>query len=375
MIPRTFRASNIPAALQAMERELGFGALVVVVRHSKGDFWRRLWRRDGVEIVALPPQSDESGGDAEGAGSPEAIPLKTEDIKSAARLRKEGSDVPEIPPPPPSFKGEPPRAVRLVSGMNREIDQIQSRLLAQGISPELAESLIRGACADPGREERPLADSIRRQLQARLGFVADDSLCRERLICIIGRNGSGKTCLGVKIAVHAMKTYGRRARWITTDALCAGAIEKARALTVPMGIPMRLVYAPEELAAALKEDSGYDLTVIDTPGCNPYLSAEIAGLHKLLAVLPDPHLILVAPATAKEADLDQAATVSIPLGIRSLGITRMDETQTYGGICMFALRHGLPISCFSLGAHVLGDYRPANATVILDALLGTSAGG
>jgi len=354
-----------------MEQALGSGAVVVAVRHPKPDIWRRFWHRESVEVVALPPPMPVPP-ESSGRTSPEdppgglSLPLKTQGLKMH-------TPCPDTPSNPPALKSEALAAKPTVQPdplPDRDAAVWRDRLIMQGIPSSLADDLIRQAMSLPyPAREGGIASALRNQLVAGLATVPDEILCSQRVVCIMGCNGSGKTSLGVKLAVHAMKNHTRRVRWITTDTMRAGAIEKARALTVPMGIPMRLAYSPEELAGALAEDPAFDLTVVDTPGCNPYQDPEVADLRGWLAVLPDAHSILVSPATSKDADLDKAASVTVPLGARSIGITRMDETQTYGGICLFALRCGLPLSCFSVGPRILDDFRCADAALLLDSLL------
>jgi hypothetical protein len=55
MMPRTYRAKNIPSALAAMERDLGRGALIVSVHKIPPGKTGKVQRQSGVEIVAIPP--------------------------------------------------------------------------------------------------------------------------------------------------------------------------------------------------------------------------------------------------------------------------------------------------------------------------------
>jgi hypothetical protein len=55
MMPRTYRARNIPSALAAMEKDLGNGALIVAVHKIQSGKSRKARRQSIVEIVAMPP--------------------------------------------------------------------------------------------------------------------------------------------------------------------------------------------------------------------------------------------------------------------------------------------------------------------------------
>lgn len=381
MMPRTFRAKDMPSALKAIYQALGSEALIVSVRRFPVTRWWRIWRGEKVEVVAVPSVVASPQTTADEAPPGETfwkmlIPLKAKESIKLMDCGKQGN-----PGAPGAFSVSPVKAwipetkepARSAPNIPRFPVELQNRLVAQGVAPVIVESILQAVAGvnalDLG-DDRMVCEWVRQQLQVRLRTNGESFLTNQRLICIIGRNGSGKTSLGAKIAAYAARNFGKRVGWITADTLRAGAIAKAQAVTAPLGISLRLAYSPEELAAAANKDMGDDLVVVDTPGCNPYQTGDVAELAALLAALPNHQTLLVAPATAKEADLDQAAAAFSPLGNLSLAISRMDETRTFGGIYNFILRSQLPISCYTLGPRILEDLHPANPAILVDALLG-----
>jgi flagellar biosynthesis GTPase FlhF len=259
-------------------------------------------------------------------------------------------------------------------GIPTHLSALRNRLLTQGVDSAVVETILQSTLGELNpqalRNDQLVYQYVGQQLQSRLPGNGNGNVISQRVVCIIGANGSGKTSLGAKVAAHAARAMGRKVRWITTDTLRAGAIAKAQAFTAPLGIPLNLAYSPEELAALVKNTDEDELVVVDTPGCNPYRNEEITDLGTLLEVLSERYTVLVAPATSKEVDLQETATVFLPLGVDGLAISKMDETLTFGDLYNFACRTSLPIAFFTTGPRIIGDLRSADPSILVDALLG-----
>jgi flagellar biosynthesis protein FlhF len=191
-----------------------------------------------------------------------------------------------------------------------------------------------------------------------------------RVVCLIGTSGSGKTSTMAKIAALAAKSLDRQVTWISADTLRAGAIAKTRALTDPLGIPLRLAYSAEELAEQTAAELGADVILVDTPGCNPNREQEVTELGSFLTSLPQRHTAFIAPATARANDLKDALAAFAPFDVKSVILTKMDETRRWGDIYNFVQTSRLPIAYYTVGSRVLGDLLWADAGVLAGALMG-----
>jgi flagellar biosynthesis protein FlhF len=368
MMPRSFRAKNMPTALAAVEKALGNEALIVSVHPiPAGPSWQ-VWRRDGVEVVAMPSAVDSLyAGDPVAAedtfiepppapaAAPEATPAAkppAPDVRASSR--ESGTSVPPALPP--------------------ALEAVQERLQRQGVESDWLSSTLSSMQA--GSNPRILGDEslarelVRQELQRRLRSDGGACLLRRKVIFLIGASGSGKTTVCAKISSYAMKALGKRLHWITADATRAGAIAKAQAFTAPLGITLHLSYRPEELPSLLHADSDSELFLVDTPGCNPYRKEEIAELDRLLEENPDRHILWVAPATAKESDLQDMYDAFSHLGIGGVVVTRLDETRAYGGLFNFLRRSQLPIAFLSHGPRIQGDLHNGETSLLVGLLLG-----
>lgn len=380
MMPRTFRARNMPAALEAMEKELGSDALIVSVRrHPAKRAWRK-WHGTDVEVVAIPSavavQSPSACQTAiSGSGGRNPIPLKEEEEKKLVQPAKKEPCGDSAKYPGAALKEGSPKtrkSSRADPGMPACLASLRERMLSQGVDSVLVDDLLQPIRKDEEPQtqwnEQLTYQKAELRLQARLRI--DEHAVDQRIVCVIGVNGSGKSSLGAKVAAYAVRTLGRKVRWIAADTLRAGAIAKAQAYTAPLGVPLNLAYSPAELAALVGKAGEDELIMVDTPGCNPYRMDEITELKALLSILPSRYTLLVAPATSKEEDLQDTATVLLPLGVNGLAISKMDETLTFGGLYNFVCRNPVPISFFTAGPRIIGDLYPADPAILVNALLG-----
>ena len=378
MAPRAFRAKTMTAALAAVEKALGNEALIVAVRPSRPKPAWQLWRHGEVEVVAMPsavdsPTESESstpaadpqpGPDSPSTGStPRAIPFRQ--WESPARGTSESSSRQSSANNQPGGGPitDPPRPLLI----------LLERLRAQGVDEGWLRNMvqsIRERSNPMALEDAALArELVRQELHANLRSDNDACLLHNRVIGIVGASGSGKTGACAKIAAYGYKSLGKQVHWVSTDTLRAGAIAKAQAFTAPLGIPLHLAYSPGALASFLHWTSDSDLFLIDTPGCNPYRKDDLETLNALFAEIPERHLLLVAPATGKESDLQDIYRAYAGLGIGGLVVTKLDETRSYGELFNFLRHSQLPVAFLIDGAPVYGDPHAGEISLLINRLL------
>jgi flagellar biosynthesis protein FlhF len=376
MMPRAFRAKTMPAALAAVEKALGNRALIVSVHPiPAGPSWQ-LWRRSGIEVVAMPSAVDawnsiseeSAGGDPEvphaSAEDPEEV--STRGLKSAAGALAAADN--------PALESDPEAAADAAPGLPPALTELYKHLRAQGVDPAwLLQMLL---SIRDGSSDRILADEglsrelVRQELMRRMRSDGGACLIRRKVIFLIGPSGCGKTSACAKIALYAKKALGKKVHWVSSDSTRAGAIAKAQAFTAPLGIPLHLTYRPEELPSLLHWDSESEISLVDTPGCNPHRKEELGELDGLLADIPDRHILWVAPATAKESDLRDMYAAYSHLGIGGVVVTRLDETRTLGELFNFLHQSQLPLAFLSHGPRIQNDLHTGETALLAGHLMG-----
>jgi flagellar biosynthesis protein FlhF len=372
MMPRAFRARNMPAALAAVEKALGNEALIVSVRPIPGGPAWQLWRRNGVEVVAMPSAVDSlfpgvkepsSGPESRGDTPPGSTDSTTTEGGEADAMHPllAGPEASGEPRPDEPFLPAPLAALR-------------DTLAGQGVAPEwisqIADNVLQGADLHVLADEGLTRELVRQEMHRRLRSDGSACLIRCKVIFLVGSSGCGKTTACAKIASYAARSLGKRVHWISSDTTRAGAIAKAQAFTVPLGIPLHLTYRPEELPGTLQWDSDSELALVDTPGCNPNREEEVDELDALLAEIPDRHVLWVIPATAKEADLQDMYAVFSRLGIGGVVVTKLDETRSYGALLSFLHSSQLPIAFLSCGPRIQSGFHSGETQLLVDLLLG-----
>ena len=430
MATQTFRAPDVMTALEEVQRQLGPEAIIVSVQQVQaGPTWQ-VWRKPEVEVVAMPgkPPAALPPAAPAPAAKPEAKPAEKtpEQRKSAPNVSafkpaavsatkpatkpgtKSGTrdqaahsktrsgqramdpaqaealrrlteklrtmQPLDTTPPPVAKEGEEPREAVSASSLPPSLQRARQLLLEQEVDTDLIEQLTT-ACAEmlsprTLQDEARLRDYLKLQLAAYLRARPANQQPAERVICLIGMSGSGKTSVSAKLAAHYSQGLGRKVSWICADTVGAGAISEARMFTEAFGIPLHIAYTPDELESAVNEEKDADLVIVDTPGCNPYRESNVIELGDYLAALPGRSTYLVVPATYKEKDLNKALASFRSFNLKGLVITRMDSTGTYGNVLNLAWRSQLPLAHFSTGPRIPDDLRPASPALLVSALFG-----
>jgi flagellar biosynthesis protein FlhF len=186
----------------------------------------------------------------------------------------------------------------------------------------------------------------------------------------VGSSGSGKTATAGKLAFTYASLLRKKVHWVSADTVRTGAIAETRAFTDALGIPMHLIYTPEDFTHSAPAWEGADLVLVDTPGLNPCCEAQMVQLGALLTEIPQRCTYLVASATTKESDLAQAASSMGLYSLQGVIFTRLDETYTYGSVYNTVRSSLLPMAFFASGKAADANLAFADAARLVDALMG-----
>ncbi|NUM46029.1 MAG: hypothetical protein HUU38_15085 [Anaerolineales bacterium] len=192
---------------------------------------------------------------------------------------------------------------------------------------------------------------------------------RDRIICLIGTSGVGKTSTAAKLAARAKKLWNRKVTWICADTIRAGAIAQASALTESLSIPLRVAYTPEELKDIIAAETDADLLLVDTPATNPRRDTEMIELASFLTVVPNMAIYPVLSATAKDADLGRAAGAFTTFHPKGLILTHLDETDHLGNVINLAWHTRQPLAFFTAGPGALDEIQGARAERLVEGIL------
>ncbi len=268
------------------------------------------------------------------------------------------------------------------------------RLLEAAVSRDLADQII-GAVRDeltPGelQDEAIVRATVLRHL-AGLIPVADvappgrSSSADQRapgvrsptVIALIGPTGVGKTTTIAKLAAAYKLRQGKSVALITSDTYRIAAVDQLRTYAGIIGLHLKVVLTPAEMAQAVQSLSAHDVILIDTAGRSQFNNDRLDELREFLAAASPSEVHLVLSTTAAESVLLKTAAAFAPLRPNRVILTKLDEAVNFGVIVNVVRRLSTHLSFVTTGQEVPDDIEPGRADrlarLVLDNGLGSHA--
>jgi flagellar biosynthesis protein FlhF len=172
--------------------------------------------------------------------------------------------------------------------------------------------------------------SLAAAIDANFRFAPLYALDAGRPLALVGPPGAGKTVTAAKIATRvALK--GRRANLVTLDTLRAGAVQQLSSLGTVLGLETATADTAARLTTVLGGFEARTLTLLDTPGVNPFDKAELDRLAGLIRAA-DAETVLVLPAGGDAREAAEAALAYTALRPTRIIVTRLDCARRFGGL-------------------------------------------
>lgn len=375
-----YYAPNISQALEEIQRELGPDALIVSVRQVNDKFPYNLGKKSGVEVIALGSANKKEPIRKEPTPIRKTIQPNTQEThlrepRQDHALEDNSKDLfggislsPHSNDQTSSKKVKEKRNTEMRSESKNDqkhpLLKVQQRLKEQGIDEPIVRKLISSCASSLNPHNWLSAETIERliqcQIEAHLRFSKLNGEDKGRWIFFIGLSGCGKTSTLLKVAAQLSQSAKNHISWVCANTFKASSISEAKIYAGNLGLPLYLVYTPEDLYNLLNSTEDAEWILVDTPACNPYSTQSIQDLGALLSKIPQRKTILVASATSKYTDLNQLFKSISPFGVDGLILTKMDETHFFGDVFNFAWNSHLPLLYYSFGPEIIDDFLPAN---------------
>ncbi|MEM9800631.1 MAG: AAA family ATPase [Planctomycetota bacterium] len=305
-------------------------------------------RRDHGSRAVVVDQRNDAGG--------VRVVVSTAVPRSAHALREMRSAAAAIlDTTPPVENVAPERGLEQAQRTRTPLADVERRLRERGASRKLRERVLEAVAARESEGAHPLdlaAEEVGRlfsvaQLPQRAGETA--------ILAFVGRSGVGKTATAAKLATRLVRA-GRRVAFATLGEDRVGARAELRAHAESLRIPAIELRDPARLAAELARAPGrLDMLLVDG---SDDLEADVDALEALrhscesAGAAARRETLIVLPATASGAALEDATRAASPLAPIGAVVTKLDEAAKPMPVLEHANDAGLGFAFLSNGPQI-----------------------
>jgi len=175
-----------------------------------------------------------------------------------------------------------------------------------------------------------------------------------RRALFVGPTGVGKTTTIAKLAAILSLWEKKSVLLLTADTYRIAAVEQLKMYARILGVPFRVLQAPQDAPEILEEYEDVDVVLVDTAGRCQKDSGKMEELEVLYRFLEPDVVHLVLAANMKNRDMeDVLQRMTVPLG--GVIFTKLDETLSFGALLGVLLDAELPLSFVTAGQNVPND--------------------
>ena len=190
-----------------------------------------------------------------------------------------------------------------------------------------------------------------------------------KIVALVGTTGVGKTTTLAKIAAKFVLEHGISPALITADTYRISAVEQLKTYSDILGLPLDIVYTPQELALALDRHKDKELILIDTAGRSQYSEGQMRELQEFLKINPRIEKHLAISASVKLNDAKEIIKKFSAVEPEKIIITKIDETGNFGTVINLLRYENLPLSYMTTGQSVPDDILGGNADSLADLMI------
>ncbi|MHB8170460.1 MAG: flagellar biosynthesis protein FlhF [Thermincolia bacterium] len=211
---------------------------------------------------------------------------------------------------------------------------------------------------DDEKVKRTLEEAVKRVLKSPKPIISKYQT--KQIVALVGPTGVGKTTTIAKLAATFSIVDKKKVALITADTYRIAAVEQLKTFGEIIGVPVDVVYTPQELSDAMQTHANKDMVIIDTAGRSHKNEDQMAELKSFLDAARPSDIILVLSTTTKARDMLEIIESYSDINIGRLIFTKLDETASCGVILNAVNQTKKNLSYITTGQSVPDDIEVAD---------------
>lgn len=394
---KRYIVKDINEAMIKIKNELGRDAVILNTRKIKSPGFLGIFKKSLVEVVAAidDEQKPEKSKDL----NDEELQLLRDELKKVVVERQQKQSVPE-PILVEAKKTEIDELKEMVINLANKVDSqtiqpsnIQSVAEVKNENLEISEdrlerllrnkdlntssikkikNILKGRLNINESTEQSILNTVRLIVKELLEepYTINEQDDHKRIFLFVGPTGVGKTTTLAKLAARLSLINNKSVGLITADTYRIAAVDQLKTYSEILGLPLKVIYEPEEIKDALDRYTDKDCILIDTAGRSHKSDELLHDLKGILTYVENPEIFLVISLTTGYKDIKSIIDSYEFLDDYKLLLTKLDETSSLGNVLNIKLETGKPLSYFTIGQSVPDDIEIANIDKIADYIVG-----
>ncbi len=264
-----------------------------------------------------------------------------------------------------------------IRSLPKPVQRFHQILTDNDVDDRLTKKMLQNILKQIPREEIGNSELIRKSLEKQvlrlLRKPRPVSFKKQALgqqsIVLVGPTGVGKTTTIAKLAATFSIVNQKKVALITADTYRVAAVEQLKTYGEIIGIPVDVVYTPQELQNAIARHTDKDLVLIDTAGRSHKNSEQMNELKTFLEMAEPSDVFLVLSATTRYRDMMDIVNSYSDIPVTRLVFTKLDETSTYGPILNVVSSTQKHLSYVTVGQNVPDDIEVADPSKIANMIM------
>ncbi len=353
---KTYRAPTLAEALAEVKQDLGREAVIVQTRRLRQGGFLGMMATEVVEVTAAIDTNAVRIPKTPIPIEPKAKVVESDDAKmlalhlELASMRKSLESVLEK-------KTVVPVSTPFAQAPERKKSVLQEWARLNDIDPIAADALFYGMPNANSLSSEMLKTRLRERLIEHFqdvgGIKVRPAYCK--IVALIGPTGVGKTTTVAKLAANFALREKFSVALVTADTYRIAAVEQLKTYADLIGIPIDVVYTPQELRTALYRHQDKQLVLIDTAGRSPSNQPQLAELEALMAVDDNIEKHLVLSATTKFTECLDAVQRFQSSKPQKYLFTKIDEACNLGTVFNLMFHAPKTLSYITTGQNVPDD--------------------